>query len=375
MFSPLNTWHRDTSTADGVFPLVDTTEATLRSVQKTKRGLVAGGVHPMMKEIMASLVAVLVSDLHAKNPSDTFHITVLPTESSAEEAVVESRRSSTGLVNAEVGDGDAMDVVVADVDNTAAAENGIAEAKADSTEIPESTSGDKHISLLNHTIDSLLSSITVTEGNFTPCLKSLHPFLSFGETWYEVLRAYIASKEKEASPELWDPLAACEEALLVLMDDPKSQPFRKPIDAPAEGLTDYHVIVTRPIDLGTILKRLRSGYYDSLDISTDASLSLLASADHAADDAPMQVKVSTPISGSHHSGSRHSPFSVGDKVDFYHSQASRWYESTVTEVDFDFSPPRVTLRPIRWGAGQEESVPVDSSRIAPPGHFSRDVVS
>lgn len=394
LFSPLITWHRDTVTGtDTEFPIVDTTETTLRRAQKSKRGLVTGGVHPMMKEIMTALIAVLVVDEHTKRPLNTFPITVLPTESTSSGledtgTSVDLNRDSTGPssgVEPESSQSDEMDVVVAvnDTDNIPSDVAGTVESKSESPDQESVTNfGDKNICLLNNTINQILATTTSTtstatgsDSTFPASLKALHPFLSFGETWYEVLRSYIASKEKESAPELWDPLAACEEVLLMLIADPKSQPFRKPIDAQAEGLTDYHIIVTRPIDLGTILKQLRSGYYDSIDVSVDSSLSFLSTISNSADvittSATSDIKPTTPTS----KGNNHNcQFTVGDTLDFYHSQACRWYESRVTEVDFDFSPPRITLRPIRWGKGQEESVPVDSNRIAPLGHYSRYVV-
>ncbi|XP_068608730.1 bromodomain-containing protein 3-like [Brachionichthys hirsutus] len=42
---------------------------------------------------------------------------------------------------------------------------------------------------------------------------------------------------------------------------PFAWPFYKPVDAVALGLTDYHMIITSPMDLGTIKKRLENNYY------------------------------------------------------------------------------------------------------------------
>ncbi|XP_035464861.2 bromodomain-containing protein 3-like isoform X1 [Scophthalmus maximus] len=38
-------------------------------------------------------------------------------------------------------------------------------------------------------------------------------------------------------------------------------PFHRPVDAAALGLTDYHTIITSPMDLGTIKRRLENNYY------------------------------------------------------------------------------------------------------------------
>ncbi|XP_073334290.1 bromodomain-containing protein 3-like isoform X2 [Pagrus major] len=40
-----------------------------------------------------------------------------------------------------------------------------------------------------------------------------------------------------------------------------SWPFYQPVDAVALGLSDYHTIITSPMDLGTIKKRLENNYY------------------------------------------------------------------------------------------------------------------
>ncbi|XP_068191860.1 bromodomain-containing protein 3-like [Antennarius striatus] len=42
---------------------------------------------------------------------------------------------------------------------------------------------------------------------------------------------------------------------------PFAWPFYKPVDAVGLGLTDYHTIITSPMDLGTIKKRLENNYY------------------------------------------------------------------------------------------------------------------
>ncbi|KAM3600115.1 uncharacterized protein V6R79_017996 [Siganus canaliculatus] len=42
---------------------------------------------------------------------------------------------------------------------------------------------------------------------------------------------------------------------------PFSWPFYQPVDAVQLGLTDYHTIITSPMDMGTIKKRLENNYY------------------------------------------------------------------------------------------------------------------
>uniref|UniRef100_A0A3Q2D5V8 Bromo domain-containing protein n=1 Tax=Cyprinodon variegatus TaxID=28743 RepID=A0A3Q2D5V8_CYPVA len=40
-------------------------------------------------------------------------------------------------------------------------------------------------------------------------------------------------------------------------------PFYQPVDAVGLGLSDYHQVITSPMDLGTIKKRLENNYYHS----------------------------------------------------------------------------------------------------------------
>ncbi|KAH9361318.1 hypothetical protein HPB48_006880 [Haemaphysalis longicornis] len=42
-----------------------------------------------------------------------------------------------------------------------------------------------------------------------------------------------------------------------------AEPFREPVDAVKLCIPDYHRIIRRPMDLGTIRKRLENGYYFS----------------------------------------------------------------------------------------------------------------
>uniref|UniRef100_A0A3P9IMR5 Bromo domain-containing protein n=1 Tax=Oryzias latipes TaxID=8090 RepID=A0A3P9IMR5_ORYLA len=42
---------------------------------------------------------------------------------------------------------------------------------------------------------------------------------------------------------------------------PFAWPFYQPVDAVALGLPDYHKIITSPMDMGTIKKRLENNYY------------------------------------------------------------------------------------------------------------------
>lgn len=52
-----------------------------------------------------------------------------------------------------------------------------------------------------------------------------------------------------------------------------SGPFAKPVDAIAEGLTSYHKLVERPMDLRTLNENLRKGFYTTVkDFESDFHL-------------------------------------------------------------------------------------------------------
>ena len=50
-------------------------------------------------------------------------------------------------------------------------------------------------------------------------------------------------------------------------------PFYQPVDAEALGLTDYHTIIKKPMDLGTVKEKLESGQYRrAQDFASDVRL-------------------------------------------------------------------------------------------------------
>jgi hypothetical protein len=136
----------------------------------------------------------------------------------------------------------------------------------------------------------------------------------------------------------------CEEILINLMDHPYSQPFLKPVDPEEDGVADYSIIIRHPMDLGTILSRIKSGYYDNLQVED--------------------------LSKSSDRGLYSSSFSVGDKIDCYFSQTRRWYETQITALDKD----GFTAHLVFWGTGHDIRLPHDTNFVAPLGHYSRDLV-
>ncbi len=56
----------------------------------------------------------------------------------------------------------------------------------------------------------------------------------------------------------------CKETLAQLLQDARVWPFKEPVDAKALQLHDYTKIVTKPMDLNTVSRRLDNGNYKNL---------------------------------------------------------------------------------------------------------------
>uniref|UniRef100_A0A0E0BZ07 Bromo domain-containing protein n=1 Tax=Oryza meridionalis TaxID=40149 RepID=A0A0E0BZ07_9ORYZ len=68
----------------------------------------------------------------------------------------------------------------------------------------------------------------------------------------------------EARRKLYAPVfKSCGALLARLMKHKHSWVFNTPVDASALGLHDYHTIITKPMDLGTVKSRLAAGHYKS----------------------------------------------------------------------------------------------------------------
>ena len=65
------------------------------------------------------------------------------------------------------------------------------------------------------------------------------------------------------------------EVLKAVVKHKHSWPFTKPVDTIKLGLTDYHNIVKRPMDIGTIEKRLKHVYYYSAKECMEVRTSIL----------------------------------------------------------------------------------------------------
>ena len=61
----------------------------------------------------------------------------------------------------------------------------------------------------------------------------------------------------------------CKEILDMLFKDPRVLPFERPVDPEEFGLKDYFKIIKKPMDLGTVDRKLRKGEYDKENLDTE----------------------------------------------------------------------------------------------------------
>ncbi|CAI5744545.1 unnamed protein product [Peronospora destructor] len=82
-------------------------------------------------------------------------------------------------------------------------------------------------------------------------------------TWPEILRQ-LMSKDLGIDPSIGhvEPLVGCEIVRQTLYMQNNSAPFNSPVDMTAKGLEDYSLLVTNPMDLETIKKKIDLGGYE-----------------------------------------------------------------------------------------------------------------
>lgn len=85
-------------------------------------------------------------------------------------------------------------------------------------------------------------------------------------TWQEILRQ-LMSKALGIDPSIGhvEPLVGCEIVRQTLYMQANSAPFNAPVDTTLKGLEDYPDIIKRPMDLGTIKKKIDTGGYEGND--------------------------------------------------------------------------------------------------------------
>lgn len=71
------------------------------------------------------------------------------------------------------------------------------------------------------------------------------------------------SKSKKDTIQLSEPMKQCQVILKQIQQKPDSAPFLEPVDWEQYGLTDYPEVITCPMDLGTVEKKLSEGKYSN----------------------------------------------------------------------------------------------------------------
>jgi len=72
-------------------------------------------------------------------------------------------------------------------------------------------------------------------------------------------------KRKNKSPLLLPELIECRHLLSEFMRRPETEPFNEPVDWKGLNLPDYPLIITKPMDLGTVLNKITNNKYSSAD--------------------------------------------------------------------------------------------------------------
>ena len=334
------------TTANTTAGTVDKAPADASIFQQTVRGmsLLGNTAHPMLQELMISLLSAVLTDLTSTNLCAALSV---PTAAAPTITSTTTIQPSVAYGNPmQAGEGDEVEPPV----------------YISLTEQQKSTY--LHGTLLTTALrkDETTSTIPLTTDSDPQYTRTnLEAALSANGVWYDALRHYIAYKHNLILPEYLDAVAVCEELLINLTADERAVPFLQPVDAVRDGLLDYALIIRTPMDLGTILQRIRSGYYERDGATTTTTTTA----------APQSIGL----------------FRVNDKVDFFCQRTSRWYPAIVTAtsagvpsatsagVSSATSAGDVTIRLTGFGPAYDETVPANSPRIALPGLYSRDLVS
>lgn len=87
------------------------------------------------------------------------------------------------------------------------------------------------------------------------------------------LKRHVAALDLMSEKVLTSMMTTCGQILVKLMKHKWSWVFNKPVDVAGLGLHDYHLIVKKPMDLGTVKMNLEKGFYRSpIDFASDVKL-------------------------------------------------------------------------------------------------------
>jgi len=112
----------------------------------------------------------------------------------------------------------------------------------------------------------LASHVLLTFDNamkYNPPHHSIHKkALRLSSSFKEKLVRTLFSVSRVLSDHAADPWPiACAQVMRGLLLRPGSWPFLEPVDPIALGIPDYHEVIKRPMDLGSVARRLQSGAY------------------------------------------------------------------------------------------------------------------
>ncbi len=79
------------------------------------------------------------------------------------------------------------------------------------------------------------------------------------ENLSEALVTKVQKKTKKIHTEVCEPLGKCSQLLHKIENDFEIKAFLKPVDWRKLGIPDYPIIITEPMDLGTIKYKLEDG--------------------------------------------------------------------------------------------------------------------
>jgi DNA-directed RNA polymerase subunit RPC12/RpoP len=163
---------------------------------------------------------------------------------------------------------------------------------------------------------------------------SLNQHLRNGHMWVEILKLLIIEEKKLVMNNLFDPIDECSKIVDIVINDTNALPFLKPVDPIQEGVPQYWSIVSKPMDLGTVKERIKSGWYYE-DIS-----------------APQKnVSESVFEEGQYIQDS----YQINDGVDVYCEELKIWYPGKVLEVEMSTQEANTSSMSIGSNSNSNES--------------------
>ena len=145
-------------------------------------------------------------------------------------------------------------------------------------------------------------------------VKKLQEVLCSGDTWVEVLTIMIGEQLSIPVPDYFDSLAECSKIVEAVSRLPEAKPFRQPVNPVDDRVPDYWTVVRDPMDLETVLRRIKSGWYDLSDATLESDIKM------------EQEGIENSVSASIW-------FNIADLVDVYCPVNMRWFHGRVEKLE------------------------------------------